>query len=214
MNAGIRRPANNQPSPADTIEEADIMGITLDALERCTLDQVDRSADELYLGPARVVTVADADVRVALPGDPAEEIAVAMAMALPYRPAPDDTLLVIGKAGGWYAIGVLAGRGTTSFSAHGDLEIAAPNGRLDLSAGHAVRLAAPRIDAIARRFQVAADRLVERCQQASRWVAGLLDVRAKQSTTVVEDAHLLKARTILVRADEQINLDSEQVHLG
>ena len=182
------------------------MGITLDALERRTLDQAGRSADGLYLGPARVTSATDGNVRVTLPTDPGAEIAVVMAMALPYRPMRDDTLLIIGKTDG--------GRGTTSLSAHGDLEIAAPHGRLDLSAGHAVRLAAPRIDAVARRFQVATDRLIERCQQATRWVAGLLDVRAKQSTTVVEDAHLLKARTILARADKQINLDSEQVHLG
>jgi hypothetical protein len=191
------------------------MGITLDEAQRRTLDRAVSPDGELYLGPARVSAMAaDGTVRVALPADPGIERTATMAMALPYRPAPGDLLLVIGRAEGWYAIGVLSGHGTTSLTAHGDLEIAAPNGRLDLSAGHAVRLAAPRIDAVARRFQLAADRVIERCQQATRWVAGLLDVRARQSTMVVDEAHMVKAQSVLVRADSQVNLDGEQVHLG
>ena len=186
------------------------MGITLDVSTRAALDQKGVS-----LGPAQVTAVAsDGTIRAARAEEPAAEITVILALASPYRPQAGDSLLVIGQAGAWYAIGVLSGSGITRIAVPGDLEIAAPNGRLELSAGHAVRLTAPRIDAVARRLQLAADRLIERCQHASSRITGLLDVRAGRSRLAAADSHQVTAPTVQMTAAERIGLDRQRVDRG
>src|SRR5262245_55855191 len=70
-----------------------------------------------YLGPAVVTEVAADDVVCELPPGPA--VRARLALAFPYRPAPGDTLLVIGRGGAHYVIGVLSGSGQTVLAFQG-----------------------------------------------------------------------------------------------
>src|SRR5262249_13392719 len=66
------------------------------------------------LGQASVTAVEGPDVVVELPDG--AEARVALAFTFPYAPAPGDVLLVIGKDGTHYAIGVLHGAGKTTLT--------------------------------------------------------------------------------------------------
>ena len=73
-----------------------------------------------FLGPAEVVEVQGDEVVVELRGG--EPARAALALAAPYEPVAGDVLLVIGKDGEHYAIGVLRGSGKTALRVQGDLE--------------------------------------------------------------------------------------------
>src|SRR5439155_12302793 len=72
-----------------------------------------------YLGPATVLAVAGDRVKVELPD---EHAWARLALGLPYQPAAGDEVLAVGRAGAWYVIGVLTGRGPTVLTAPADLE--------------------------------------------------------------------------------------------
>src|SRR5688572_20009610 len=89
-------------------------------------------AAEVFLGPADVHHAKASDVQVELPDGVI--VPVQLAFAFPYEPSVGDTLLVIGKDGQHYAIGVLRGSGKASLSFHGDVEVRATGGTLTLAA--------------------------------------------------------------------------------
>lgn len=144
----------------------------------------------------------------------AETVVVTPALQLPYSAEVGDLLLVIGSAAGWYAIGVVEGRGTTRLLVPGDLEVAAPQGDIRFAAGRAVMVHGAAFEVACRRVSITAETLMERCREAGRWVAGLFEVRAKQTTTTVQDVHMVRAGNIVEIADRQMKLDGEQIHLG
>src|SRR5205809_287780 len=120
-----------------------------------------------YLGPAMVLTAASGRVKLELPD--AHEWALC-ALAFPYRPATGDVVLAVGRAGAWYVIGVLAGRGATTLTVPGDLTIAAPRGRVVVQARDGIDLKGEAVRVTAGRLELFARSLVERFTDATRWV--------------------------------------------
>src|SRR5947209_7388200 len=102
-----------------------------------------------YLGPARVLQVADQQLLLELPDARAWG---QTALAYPYQPEPGDSVLAIGHEDHWYVIGVLEGKGATSFTAPADLRLLAPRGKIELMSSGGVSIRSTTV-------QIAADRL-------------------------------------------------------
>src|SRR5262249_40991097 len=152
-----RRHETDRPRPprggvVDTAQEAHMRGSMAMAAKDGALDPLPaaRAASD-YLGPARGVEVAGSAVSVELPGG--EAARATMALAFPYRPAAGDTLLVVGRDGAWYVIGVLEGTGETVLSFSGGVEVRAEGGPLRLSSDQAVELSAPEVGVDAGRLR-------------------------------------------------------------
>jgi hypothetical protein len=163
------------------------------------------------IGPALILK---AEARRVLLGVDGEEAWADLALGFPYRPAVGDTVLALGQESRWYVIGVLQGRGVTSFAAPADLELSAPNGSIALKAAEGVRIEAPQVALKADRLELAARSVFERFVQAYRRVAGVFQVRAGRVRTVVEEAWDLRAGRIAERADADVRIDGDKIYLG
>lgn len=164
-----------------------------------------------YLGPAEVVRVEPGRVQIDLPDD---QPWAQLALAFPYQPAVGDLLLVVGQEEAWYVIGVLRGAGKTSLTVPGDLEIRAPQGRIEMSAGKGVTIRGPLVRVVANKLELAARSVFERFTEATRWIQGAFQLRAGRVRTRVEESYRLQAGRIVQNAQDDVKIDGEKIHLG
>ncbi len=164
-----------------------------------------------YLGPARVCQVAANQVRLEFP----DELPWAtLALAYPYQPAIGDTVLAAGRGQNWYVIGVLQGTGKTRLMVPGDFEIHAPRGRISLMAGKGVQVKGPEVKITAGKLELVARRVLENFTDATRWVKDTWNLRAGRARTEIESDYQVKARRIIERAEDDVRIDGDQIHLG
>jgi hypothetical protein len=166
-----------------------------------------------YLGPARVTAAEAGNVAVELPGGD-QSIPVEMALALPYAPALGDTLLVIGRAQKYYAIGVLHGTGRTVLSLAGDIEVHARDGELSLSGDKGVSIRGPEVDVEAGKIRMVADAMVQKLNSMYQRVSALLSVSAGDAHTVVERTALTKAKNATILTEDTVTVNGKQILLG
>ena len=176
-------------------------------------------AAEDYLGPARVVSPnapnapnAPGGVRVELPDGTA--VTAQAALAFPYQPAPDDVVLVIGKGGSHYVIGVLQGTGKSVLALHGDVELRAVGGSLTLAGDKGMRLESPELEISAGKLRLMAESIVQRFTHAYQHVREVLSVRAGETHTVVDGTSFAKARSGVILTEEKMAINGKEIHLG
>lgn len=160
-------------------------------------------------GPAVVIAI-DGD-RLTLERD-GRTCEASLALAVPYGPEPGDVVLAIGEDPAW-VIGVVRGRGRTTFAAPGDLHIRA-EGRVEIEGAAGLELRGPRIVMKADRLETLARDVFERCVNAYRWVRELLQTQGGRVRTVVEDQYSVHARRIVETADKDVRIDGERIRLG
>jgi Protein of unknown function (DUF3540) len=164
-----------------------------------------------YLGPARVLTAAGNRAKIELPDEHAWAI---VALAVPYQPAVDDEVLAVGRNGEWYVIGVIRGRGKTTLTVPGDLDICAPQGAIELTAAKGVTIKSSEVTVAAGRLQLLARSVFERFTDATRWVKEAFQLRAGRVRTRVDGDYDLGADRILERAEGAVKIDGSKIHLG
>ena len=164
-----------------------------------------------YLGPARVISATSERAKLEVFD---ERVWAVMTLAGPYQPEADDVVLTIAQAGAWYVIGVIKGKGKTTLTVPGDLEIRAPRGRIELSAAKGVRVKSVEVSIVADRLEVAARSAFERFGEATRWVKEAFQLRAGRVRTCVEEDYDLTADRILQRAEHDVRIDGSKIHLG
>ncbi|MEM1030875.1 MAG: DUF3540 domain-containing protein [Myxococcota bacterium] len=172
---------------------------------------IDRSAAE-YLDRATVVASSPARVEVELIGG--RRVAAQLALALPYRPALDDELLVIGGASGYWVIGVISGRGTTELRLPGDVDLHAMNGRLRLRGDRGVDVAGESVSLTARTLRVAAETAVERFHNLVTHVREMMSSKAGERHTDVSGSSLETAKRVTILAEENVAVNGQQINLG
>src|SRR5262245_15521436 len=106
-----------------------------------------------YLGPASVLKAEGDRFQIDVG---AHYCWAQSALAAPYVPAVGDIVLAIGQDDQWYVVGVLTGRGTTTFSVPGDLRIRAPRGTIELSAACGIRMKSPSVKIMAEKLELLA----------------------------------------------------------
>ena len=117
------------------------------------------SAAELLVGPARVVETGPTWALVEVVGRATPERAD-LAFSTPYEPAVGDLLVVLGKPGELYAVGVLRGQGRATLAFEGDLDVVA-SGRLRLRGVQGVAIEGEEVTIDAGRLETAARSAVE-----------------------------------------------------
>lgn len=167
---------------------------------------------EVFLGPADVREVQANTVTIELPHG--EMVEALFAFAFPYEPSVGDTLLVIGKDGQHYAIGVLRGLGKAALSFEGNVDLRAVGGKLTLSADQGIEMEAPEVGIRTRNMRVYADKLVQKLSFLHQRVVGLFDVQAKEMHTVVDGETTTRAKSATITTEEIVTINGKQVHLG
>lgn len=167
---------------------------------------------DVFLGPATVTHVKASDVQIELPDGAIVD--VQLAFAFPYEPALGDKLLVIGKDGTFYAIGVLAGAGKTSLAFQGDVELRAIDGSVTIAADKGIEMDGPEISMRSGTLRVIADKVVEKFSWLHQRVSELVSVQAKEMHTVVEGSTTTNAKSATITTQEVVTVNGKQIHLG
>jgi hypothetical protein len=163
------------------------------------------------LGPARVVR-AEANrvmLRVAH-----RNIWAVSALPFQYEYQAGDLVLAIGQEDSWYVIGVLKGRGHTTLTVPGNLTFQAPRGNIEFVSAGKVQIQSPEVGISTGKLAIVARSVRERFQSASRWVNETLQVFAGRLRTRVENESELTAERIVERAEGDVRIDGNQIHLG
>lgn len=169
------------------------------------------AAEAPYLGPAAVVAVSDLHVELDLPqGRRSARIAISQS----YAPVVGDTVLAVCRDEEWFAIGLIQGTGTTTFTAPGDVELQAPCGRIELVARDGVFLDSDLVEIVATRIELTGRHLIERFQSVTQWITDSLHRRVGRMHTTVEGDYELHAKRITEIADEDVSIDGQTIHLG
>lgn len=169
------------------------------------------SSETTFLGPARVLDSDGARVLVAMPDQKAW---ATPAMPYAYDAAPGDTLLVIGRDELFYVIGVIAGAGATTLRAPGDLQIAAPHGKIDLRSKDGVEVRTSKLRFVAESWDAVLGVVRQRCKELLSQVTGVARFRSKRRETTVQDTDRVRAGRIVSKAQRDVQIDGEKIHLG
>jgi hypothetical protein len=177
----------------------------------------------LYLGPARVLQGPGRPGYVQVARPDAEVLWARLALATPYSPAVGDEVLVICEDPEQaYVIGVLQGSGATAWRVPGDLRLEAPNGRVRISAGRgidlaaeeSIDLAAPRGTIRFVRLNILVTTLVQRLHNGFAWATGLLQTKSRRARAITEEGWLLRADRAHVKTTENVHINGKTIHLG
>lgn len=164
-----------------------------------------------YLGSATVLHAAGGRIKLELPD---EHVWAISALAFPYQPVLGDEVLAVGQPGKWYVIGVIKGTGPTTLTAPGDLALAAPRGRITMTAAQGIELRADEVRVAASKLELLAKSVFERFTDATRWVKGVFQFRAGRVRTRVDGTYDLAAERIVERAKKDVKIDGEKIDLG
>ncbi len=170
------------------------------------------TAPDDYLGPGTVVAVEPHQVTCVIRED--EQVTARMALSVPYDPSPGDELLLIGRDGGYYVIGVLVGHGKTSLAFHGAVELRAAGGPLTLVSDHGVAIRGPELDIETGRIQVFAESVRQRFGSLYQRVLDGLNLHAGKTHTVVDDSAFTTAKNASIVTEETMTINGKEVHLG
>jgi len=169
-------------------------------------------APDDYLGPGHVVAVMPHEVEVEIRGG--ERARAQMALSIPYEPSVGDVLLVIGKDDDHYVIGVLHGRGKTSLSFQGAVDLRANGGPLTLSSDTAVAIHGPEMEIQTGKLQLFAGAMVEKLGSLYLRVRDALEVHAGKTHTVVDDVSFMTAKNASIVTEETMSINGNEIHLG
>lgn len=164
-----------------------------------------------YLGPATVLAVSDTHVDIAVPEGRRTAL---VAISQSYAPVVGDTVLAVCREEEWFAIGLIRGSGTTTLTAPGDVELQAPEGRIEMVARDGVFLESDLVEIVATRIELTGRHLVERFHSVTQWITGALHRRLGRMHTTVEGGYELRAGRITEIADGDVMIDGTTIHLG
>jgi hypothetical protein len=172
---------------------------------------VTEGAGDVYLGPADLRRIEGHDLHVELPSGAV--VRAEPALAFPYEPAEGDVLLVIGKGGAHYVIGVLRGSGRTVLSLPGDARLHV-GGALDISAEKGVTVRGPSFEVHTKKLRAVAEMAMETFTTAYRRVSDLLSVHAGKSHTLVDDVSYAQSKSAAIVTEESMTINGSEIHLG
>jgi hypothetical protein len=176
-----------------------------------SLFKEENPTQEFYLGPAIVIKTDRRMLMIALPD---ENIWAHNAVSFPYQAEMGDKVLAIGRGDAFYIIGVLEGRGKSIFTAPGDLEIRTPRGKIDLVSSEGLNIRTSEMKVVSKSIEFVASSILEKYENAKRWVRQAFHLRAGSARTVVESTYKLRAERIVEKAKGEFKVDGEKIHLG
>ncbi len=170
-------------------------------------------ADELYLGPATVT--GRKGLRPTIRVGDGEPVEAEMALAFPYNFAIGDVLLVIGREGGFYVIGVLQSKGgEVSLRFQGDVSLHAVGGRLSLQGDEQIALRTPQLAVKVDKMRLLAGSVVQKVSNFYQTVRETLKVHAGDKHELVQGRSHLQAEQASIATRGIITINGKEVHLG
>ncbi len=163
------------------------------------------------LGPAHVTGAEGGRVRALFEGG---EIEAVNALAFPWTPRAGDVVLVISQEDAHFIIGVLHTQGDFTFNFPAGVTFRAPRGAMNFHSGESVDLHAPEVRVTAGNLTFLAGKLTEKVTSAFRWVKDLVQLKAGRSRTVIEGTSHERAQRRVIRADKDVRVNGERIHLG
>jgi len=165
-----------------------------------------------YLGPVTVTRAGAAVLEARLPTG--ETIEPKLALAFPFTPVENDSLLVIGEDGRYFVIGVVASQGETQLRFRGNVELRAVDGELELHGEQGVELRGPQIDIRTKKLTVIADKATEAFGTLFTRVKELMSVHTGETDTVVHGQYSNRSKRTSITSEETVSINGKQVHLG
>jgi len=167
---------------------------------------------ELLVGPARVVEVGPSWVLVEAAGR-SGSLRADLAFSQPYQPALGDLLVVLGKPGELYAVGVLRGQGRTTLAVEGDLDVVA-SGTLRLRGQRGVCIEGDEVAIETGKLSVAARTAVEVLGSLVQRVTGLLSQQARDIHVQAEESVVTRGKNATILTEENVVVNGKQLYLG
>ncbi len=164
-----------------------------------------------YLGPARVTDFEGATPLV-LVGE--QTVRAELALAFPYEPSVGDELLIIGKHGRYYVIGLLKAEGQVALRFMGDVRLQAVNGKLELEGDRGVRVRGDQIELVTRNLKTFADAIVERANDVYRRVRNTLDVHSGDKRELVDGTLSTRAESVNTATSGIVSINGKEIHMG
>lgn len=175
--------------------------------------QLDAAAlDGRYLGPAVVTGVGAGQLEAQLPSG--ERVHPKLALAFPFTPTLDDSLLVIGQGERYFVIGVIESTGTTHLRFQGNVEVCAVDGTLDLRGERGVELRGAQIDIKTRALNVVAEKATEVLGTMFTRVKELMSVHVGNADTVVRGQWSNRSKRASITSEEVASINGQEVHLS
>jgi hypothetical protein len=165
-----------------------------------------------YLGPATVTRAGPASLEARLPTG--ETIQPKLALAFPFAPAENDSLLVIGQDDRYFVIGVIESTGETFLRFRGNVEVRSVDGTLDLQGEQGIELQGPQIDIKTRKLNVLADKATEVFGTLFTRVKELMSLHAGHTDTVVHGQWSNRSKRAAITSEEVVSINGKEVHLG
>jgi hypothetical protein len=165
-----------------------------------------------YLDSATVVVASCSYLEVELVDG--SRVDAKMALALPYRPAVGDELLVIGNARAFWVIGVVSGRGAMDLRVEGDIDIHAVGGKVRLDGDRGVDIGGSHISLRTKDLSVVADKVVEKFTNAVRHVREMWTTRSGERHEIVDGNSMKTAKRVTILAKDTVAVNGRQIHLG
>ncbi len=167
--------------------------------------------ESLHLGPAEVVEVKGATPIVMVQGRP---VRAELALAFPYVAKAGDELLIVGKDGQHYVIGVLRCSGEIALRFVGDVRLHALGGKLELAGDEGVRLRGGTIEILSRKLELISETVTERATNWYRRVHEMMNEHSGEKRELVDGNLSVVAdrASTLTRGITTIN--GKEVHLG
>ena len=185
-------------------------------IETVSAQRADEQVED-YLGAGVVVDGSDARtvrVRLADSVDGEAVVSVRLALAVPYEPEAGDELLVAGRSGHYFVVGVLSRSLQGQLLFPGDTEIRAVGGTLTLGSDRGVEVEAPRVTVRTGVFRLLAGSVVEKADRMFRWVRGLMVERTGQSERTIDGEDHTRCDSSVTLAKGPVKIDGDQLHLG
>jgi hypothetical protein len=168
--------------------------------------------DATYLGPATVLSSRGSRVRVAL--SDGQEVESGLALAWPTPLNQGDAVLVVGRDGSYYLIGVLEAQQKGRLRVFGDLLLHAVGGRVQLRSDKELEMRAPTVSIRAIKLHTIAESLVERASTLYQRVRDVLSVQAGEKREVVHGEWMVRADRANIMTRGTVSVNGKEVHLG
>jgi hypothetical protein len=170
-----------------------------------------QTSQSVNLGPATVVSVEGATIRVLHDG---KEVEALNALAFPYQPRRGDVVLLISQDSGCFVIGVLQATGDVNLTFPANVHFHAPKGNVQFTSGTGIEMQAPEVKVTAGAWTVLAKTLTEKVTNAFRWVKDLASLRAGRQRNLVEGASYERAERRVIKAKKDVRVNGNRIHLG
>lgn len=170
---------------------------------------------EIVLGPATIVREGHPFASVHIAGEAGPRRA-RVALAVPYRAAAGDEVLVLGSRSGGdvYVVGVLSGAGRIELEIPGDVTLRAVGGTVRIEGDRGVELRAPEVRVEGRVLSWVAEKVLQKSDEVYQRVRGLLSVHVERAHTTVDETATTTAKSSTLLVAETATINGKQIHLG